>query len=236
VLSVLLLAQAHNAHDLLRYCLNFISLYEDSILMSREWNLFKKYTDSKLFDDILIELVHFRDEYHVQHSIELFQKENSKVAKTRIDPEASQMPENLRAGRRQICQTDGNSSSSSGDCLSKQSEEAVGPLFGQIKQCSASELDMEKLFSSKMYLFGKTAAVDHLSDDNKENVVLAQNSAGLTPRQREVQSAKKPANGKKQTGHGKSQKKGKDQIFSAQSSRKQESSNPGFEPKNLRNI
>ena len=64
-LSVLLLAHAHNAHDLFRYCLNFVSKFEDCILMSKEWTLFKKYTDLHLYNEILGELVKFRDNFLV---------------------------------------------------------------------------------------------------------------------------------------------------------------------------
>lgn len=90
VLCVVLLAQAHNAGDLLRFCLNYICLNEESILSSREWSLFKKLTDQNLFDEILNEIASFRDGYHVQHQIQLYIKENSRVAKTRIEPIISQ--------------------------------------------------------------------------------------------------------------------------------------------------
>lgn len=42
VLNVLLVAHAHNADQLERYCLNFITLNENEILESRDWRSLKR--------------------------------------------------------------------------------------------------------------------------------------------------------------------------------------------------
>lgn len=49
VLSILLIAHAHNSGDLETFCINFICLNEAKILHSREWKKFKRYTTSKTF-------------------------------------------------------------------------------------------------------------------------------------------------------------------------------------------
>jgi len=50
VLSVLLIAHAHNSGDLENFCINFICLNEAKILHSREWNKFKKNTCSRMLN------------------------------------------------------------------------------------------------------------------------------------------------------------------------------------------
>lgn len=42
VLQILLVAHAHNAHQLEKYCINFITLNEKEIIDSRNWRQFKR--------------------------------------------------------------------------------------------------------------------------------------------------------------------------------------------------
>lgn len=56
VLSVLLIAYSHNAIELFRFCLNFLSLNEETILQSKEFMIFKKCVEPELFAEIKAEL------------------------------------------------------------------------------------------------------------------------------------------------------------------------------------
>lgn len=47
VLSVLLIAHAHNNSDLENFCINFICLNEAKLLNSKQWRKFKKLTSKK---------------------------------------------------------------------------------------------------------------------------------------------------------------------------------------------
>jgi len=57
VLSVLLIAHAHNSSDLELFCIEFICLNEEKLLMSKEWKQFKDNTSKterpQSSDDIL---------------------------------------------------------------------------------------------------------------------------------------------------------------------------------------
>lgn len=87
MLGVLLIAHSHNAFELFRFCLNFLSLNEETILQSKEFSIFKKCIEPDLFAEIKAELQVFRNEFFVQHSIERFIRENSRIAKVKIEPD-----------------------------------------------------------------------------------------------------------------------------------------------------
>lgn len=81
VLSILLLAIAHNSPDLRSICFNYMTVNETTILYSKEWDFFKKHTDPKLFHDILVELTQFKNYFFIQNSLEKYISDHSKVAK-----------------------------------------------------------------------------------------------------------------------------------------------------------
>jgi hypothetical protein len=53
LLQILLLAHAHNATQLERYCINFFSLNEKDIFESRGWRHFKREASESLVVSIL---------------------------------------------------------------------------------------------------------------------------------------------------------------------------------------
>lgn len=48
VLNILLIAHAHNAEQLERYCLNFFAMHEKEIMESRSWRHFKRQAQHSL--------------------------------------------------------------------------------------------------------------------------------------------------------------------------------------------
>jgi len=56
VLQILLIALAHNAEQLEKYCLHFIILNERDVLEGRNWRLFKRNADESLVNSILADV------------------------------------------------------------------------------------------------------------------------------------------------------------------------------------
>lgn len=89
VLSILLIAHAHNSNELETFCINFICLNEVKILDSKEWRKFKEHTSHRessatfswspgseqrqsqsMFEYFIGRFVAFKSDNFVQHSIE----------------------------------------------------------------------------------------------------------------------------------------------------------------------
>jgi hypothetical protein len=86
VLSVLLVSHAHNCQDLENFCLETLCLNEAEILPSREWKQFKQLTTDSLYRYLMAQILTFKTKNFVQHSMEQFVRENSKVAKKHVYP------------------------------------------------------------------------------------------------------------------------------------------------------
>jgi len=161
VISVMLLAHAHNAEELETICLDFICLNEQAILRSNEWKLFKKANQraNSLNGYFLEQIIEYKSKNFVQHAIELFVRENSRIAKTKIVPEPLPEGANFRKGRNtgsQIAGQNGrieqssSSSSSSEAGYSKQSSSDDGIDH---KEPREAHVDLEKLMKTSSYVF-----------------------------------------------------------------------------------
>lgn len=161
VISVMLLAHAHNAEELETICLDFICLNEQAILRSNEWKLFKKANQraNSLNGYFLEQIIEYKSKNFVQHAIELFVRENSRIAKTKIVPEPLPEGANFRKGRNtgsQIAGQNGrieqssSSSSSSEAGYSKQSSSDDGIDHREPRE---SHVDLEKLMKTSSYVF-----------------------------------------------------------------------------------
>ena len=87
MLAVLLLSHAHNCHELENFCLEFICLNEASLLSNKEWKQFKQMITPQLNKYFMNQILNYKSENFVQHSIELFVRENSRIAKKLIFPQ-----------------------------------------------------------------------------------------------------------------------------------------------------
>ena len=106
VIPVTLLAHSHNAEELELNCLDFICLNEVQILKSTQWKSFKKLCGNdpnSLYSYLMTQIIKFKSENFVQHAIELYVRENSKVAKQRIRPVPIKNYGDLRKGRNSGC-------------------------------------------------------------------------------------------------------------------------------------
>jgi len=157
----MLLAHAHNAEELETICLDFICLHEQAILRSNEWKLFKKANQkaNSLNSYFLEQIIEYKSKNFVQHAIELFVRENSRIAKTKIVPEPLPEGTNFRKGRNTGPQTVGHNgpieqssscSSSSEAGYSKQSSSDDG---FEHKEPKESQVDLEKLMKTSSYIF-----------------------------------------------------------------------------------
>ena len=157
----MLLAHAHNAEELETICLDFICLNEQAILRSNEWKLFKKANSrtNSLNGYFLEQIIEYKSKNFVQHAIELFVRENSRIAKTKIVPEPLPEGANFRKGRNTGSQMAGQNgrieqsssfSSSSEAGYSKQSSSDDGIDH---KEPREAHVDLEKLMKTSTYIF-----------------------------------------------------------------------------------
>ena len=109
----------------------------------------------------------YKQRFFVQHAIEMFVRDNSKVAEQRVAPETEECKVNfqpLRQGRRDPMVSESSSCDSG---FSKQSDQNVDAIPGLTVQpnCRATQIDISKLYSCSQYAFLKTTTCD----DDKEN-------------------------------------------------------------------
>ena len=107
----------------------------------------------------LEQIIEYKSKNFVQHAIELFVRENSRIAKTKIVPEPLPEGANFRKGLNTGSQTVGHngpieqsssSSSSSEAGYSKQSSSDDGV---EHKEPRESQVDLEKLMKTSSYIF-----------------------------------------------------------------------------------
>src|SRR3569833_486044 len=79
VLQIMLIAHAHNADQLERFCINYATLHEKDIMESRSWRQFKRQAHESLVELVLTNIKKEREESYVQIAINQYvQKQSSK--------------------------------------------------------------------------------------------------------------------------------------------------------------
>jgi hypothetical protein len=78
VLQIMLLAHAHNAEQLERYCINFFALNEKEIVETRGWRHFKRQAQESLIQVFLQRIRDEQEESFVQIAIHNFITKHSK--------------------------------------------------------------------------------------------------------------------------------------------------------------
>lgn len=83
--SLLLLAQSHNAAQLERYCIQFISMNESEIYQTKAFHMFRLKADPKLYTAVMQKVSEEIDSSFIQISIANFQNKENKAAKLSED-------------------------------------------------------------------------------------------------------------------------------------------------------
>lgn len=147
VLAVMVLAHLHNSHDLLLFCCEFLIQNFKAIKASQEWMIFRTNVEPSIQRELMQEIIKYKEQdFFVQHSIEAFIRENSVVAKNRIEPEYSHNQHGFKNTKPPLEQQMESSSNSSGSCFSKVSSIDDGITLPTFQLAtSSSELTLSKL-------------------------------------------------------------------------------------------
>ena len=120
---MLLLSHAHNCPELENFCLEFLCLNEASILSTKVWKQFKTMVNPSLNEYFMAQILSYKTTNFVQHSIEQFVRENSKIAKKPIFPQFEQLSLGTDPWRRKA---DSCSSSSEGKIATSEESSSEG--------------------------------------------------------------------------------------------------------------